>query len=418
MRRENIKFSHSAMYSITRIALIVLTFLGVIGAVCWIAFDLHFSHAKQNSSPNSSNFAMKNSVSANNENSNRKENSQNNPANIEKNNATKLSKEEKLRIGKEMQDKKSQNKEPNQSSRNNTLDSVWKWWETMIALEDEYAKKYPELAEGNMRTKLTYDSSEMSLIQNLRIENMNPVQRQEKYGKEDELAAIWVRHIDEYLAIATNERGIRDAQFMRANLLEEFDINKKPYIERNTQAGESFDAAYDSGLRDGKCLLRTARFAAGKYADAYEYDKAISFLEKAENDAKSGKYEVRDSGPLNAEEIRASLADIESTIAKYQNLKPLAEAKRKNAAEYDQMMEEQKASDRAEVEAYQKRIERGEVPATGRPDQGVKYDFLGRPLASPNTSPLAPTTSYTVIPPKRDTATSNTKEPSSAMNQK
>ena len=238
------------------------------------------------------------------------------------------------------------------------MESVWNWWQQQIAICEELLPKYPEMEEYILYKKQAKSCTALGLLESVNTDNMNPVQRQEKYDKEDTLASIYARHIDEYLAKATDENNIFSVQYDKSDLLKSYDITKQPAHVQVIMAGESLEEAYDASLRNGRCMLLTAQSAAGKYADAAEYDKAIAVLERAAADANSGKYEVSDSG-----------RSVQSLIAKYKAAKPNADKLRASWEKYDKFMAEQMAEDSVYVEEYRQKIERGEVPAEGFPEK-------------------------------------------------
>ena len=287
---------------------------------------------------------------------------------------------------------------PIQGNKNTTIESVWDWWQKRLAINNELLKQYPEMEEELLHSKQALDCMALTLLESVNTNNMNPVQRQEKYDKEDILASIYAQHMDEYLAKATDEDSIFTVQYNKSDLLERYDITKQPAQVSLTMAGESLENAYDASLRNGTCLLRTARIAAGKYADAADYDKAIAVLERAVSDASSGNYEVRDSGGLDPLGKRASILDIQSLIAKYKADKPNADKLRASWEKYDKFMEEQMAEDSAYVEEYRQKIERGEVPAEGFPEKDAPSSTPAPQGGEPNAAaPVAATANAAAV---------------------
>ena len=284
-------------------------------------------------------------------------------------NPPQISKEERKRIGQEITERVKYFHSPTYGDRYKTVEAIRDGWQSTLAVYDEFMEKYPDCAEMFLHGRINADGTALSLLRRLDRQRSNPVQLQEIYDSEHDLAIIYIRHIDEYLAVATDETSIRFAQFAKVDLLEKYTITDQPSSKMSTKAGESFENAYDSGLREGKCLLRTATFAAQSYSEGYDYIKAIKILERAKADAKSGKYEVHGQELISFWGFLPGSETINSLIAEYRKALPNAEKERADSLRFDAFMKEMDAENRAYVEEYRKKIERGEVPAEGLPEK-------------------------------------------------
>ena len=137
----------------------------------------------------------------------------------------------------------------------------------------------------------------------------------------NEAAKIYIACLKEYVPTCSSTEEAVTVYTNLGGLLDTYP-EEVPGFEQKINSGMCFEKAFDLALDTGLCDLAEATMGAERFASGYDFDRAVRLLEKAISSCNSGRYVVRNYGPLTtSSEKAAAIKDLTNLIKEYESKK-------------------------------------------------------------------------------------------------